>query len=214
MDRASTQPSSTPIARYTCRFRDVVLALLVLMCFVSPALAQGSASTASADLDQLVQRAQNIVRGRVVSAAIEPHPQFPNLQTVVITLSVSKVLKGAAGSTLVIRQFQWDAREASSLSAYKGEGEVVLFLNPVSQYGLTSPVGLEQGRFRVLTDDKGNRYVMNGRGNLGLFTAVPAKATARGIAFSKPVQAMFANLTGKASLDSFEEAVRVLAGTP
>jgi hypothetical protein len=196
------------------RIRARALTLIALMCFVTPAFSQGGASTASADLDQLVQRAQNIVRGRVVSAAVEPHPQFPNLQTIVVTLAVESVLKGAAGSTLVFRQFQWDARGESSTSAYKGEGEVLLFLNPVSQYGLTSPVGLEQGKFRVLLDEKGNRYVVNGRGNMGLFSQVSAKANARGIAFSKPVQDMLANSTGKASLTSFEEAVRTLAGSP
>jgi hypothetical protein len=209
-----TQMSSMLTAHCPLRFRAVVLTLIILMCFVAPVFSQGGASAAPTDLDQIVQRAQNIVRGRVISAAIEPHPQFPNLQTVVITLSVTRVLKGAAGSTLVIRQFQWDARDASSLAAYKGEGEVLLFLNPVSQYGLTSTVGLEQGRFRVLQDEKGNRYVVNGRGNLELFSEVPAKAAARGIAFSKPVQDMLANSKGKASLESFEEAVRTLAGTP
>lgn len=202
----------------TCRFphprRVTVLTLLALLCFVVPVFSQGGASAAPTDLDQLVQRAQTIVRGQVISATIEPHPQFPNLQTVVITLSVSRVLKGAAGSNLVFRQYQWDSRDASSLAGYKSAGELLLFLNPVSQYGLTNTVGLEQGRFRVVLDEKGNRYVVNGRGNLGLFGEVPAKAASRGIAFSKPVQDMLANPKGKASLESFEEAVRTLAGTP
>jgi hypothetical protein len=202
----------TPLCPLPCRV--VVLSLIILLFFVASAFSQSGASTAPADLDQLVQGAQNIVRGQILSATIEPHPQFPNLQTVVITLSVTKVLKGSAGSTLTFRQFEWDSRDASSLAGYKSAGEVLLFLNPVSQYGLTSTVGLEQGRFRVLPDGKGNRYVVNGRGNLGLFNQVPAKAAARGVAFSKPVQEMLANPKGKASLESFEEAVRTLAGTP
>jgi hypothetical protein len=54
-----------------------------------------------------VQRAGTIVRGNVVSATVEPHPQFPNLQTVVVTLSVSKVLKGSTldGGTLPLGWF-------------------------------------------------------------------------------------------------------------
>ncbi len=208
------QASSTLTLRCPLRCGAAVLALIFFLLSAAPAFSQGAASTAPADLDQLVQRAQTIVRGRVTSAQIEPHPQFPNLRTVVITLAVTKVLKGAAGSTLVFRQFQWDAREASSLAAYKSEGEVLLFLNPVSQYGLTSTVGLEQGRFRVLLDEKGNRYVVNGRGNMGLFQGVPAKASARGIAFSRQVQDMLANPNGRAPLDSFEESVRILAGAP
>jgi hypothetical protein len=183
------------------------------LILAAPAFSQGGASTAQADLDQLVQSAQNIVRGQVVSVTAEPHPQFPNLRTIVVTLSVSKVLKGAAGTTLTFRQLQLDARDASTLAGYKGAGEVLLFLNPVSQYGLTSTVGLEQGRFRVLPDGKGNRYVINGRANKGLFSPVAAKANARGVVLSVRAKEMLASTNGNASLDSFEEAVQALAGT-
>ena len=214
MGQLRIQMLPMPRLNHPVPFRDAVLTLIILMFFATPAFSQGGASTASADLDQLVQRAQTIVRGRVVSAVLEAHPQFPNIQTLVIALSVSNVLKGSAGSTLIIRQFQMDARDTTSLAAYKGEGEVLLFLNPVSQYGLTSTVGQEQGRFRVLTDEKGNRYVLNGRGNLGLFREVRAKATARGLRLTKPVQDMLADSPGKSSLSAFEESVRLLAGTP
>lgn len=160
----------------------------------------------------MVQSAQSIVRGQILSAFIEPHPQFPNLPTVVVTISVNKVLKGSAGSTLSFRQFIWNSHEASVYAAYKGAGEVVLFLNPVSQYGLTSPVGLEQGRFRVIRDEKGKRFVVNGRGNLGLFNRVTETASSHGISLSEPVRQMLATSTGKASLETFEEAVRALTG--
>jgi hypothetical protein len=203
-----------PIFLSSFRYRVLPLVFIAVFFLVAPAFSQGGGSTAQADLDQLVQSAENIVRGQVTSATIEPHPQFPNLQTVLVTLSVSKVLKGSAGSTLTFRQFLWDVRDASVLARYKGAGEVVFFLNPVSRYGLTSPVGLEQGRFRVVRDQKGARYVVNGRGNIGLFNQVSEKAASRGIALSKPVRQMLAGAGGKASLDSFEFAVQALAAVP
>ena len=205
-----------PMSTFFDSFRYRVLPVVFIAVFflVPPAFSQGGGSTAQADLDQLVQSAENIVRGQVISATIEPHPQFPNLQTVLVSLSVSKVLKGSAGGTLTFRQFVWDARDASVLAHYKGTGEVVFFLNPVSRYGLTSPVGLEQGRFRVIRDQKGARYVVNGRGNLGLFNQVSEKATSRGIALSNPVRQLLAGAGGKASLDSFEAAVQALAAVP
>ncbi len=196
------------------RYRVLPFAFLGFFFLVVPAFSQGGGSAAQADLDQLVQSAENIVRGQVISATIEPHPQFPNLQTVLVTLSVSKVLKGSAGGTLTFREFLWDARDASVLARYKGAGEVVFFLNPVSHYGLTSPVGLEQGRFRVMRDQKGARYVVNGRGNLGLFNQVSEKAALRGIALSKPVRQMLAGTGGKAALESFETVVQMLAAVP
>lgn len=187
-------------------------ALLLVLLTPSLARAQSVASTASAGLDVLVQSASTIVRGRIVSAKIEPHPQFANLQTVVITMDVSKVLKGEASSTLTFRQFVWNARDVPVFAGYKGAGEVLLFLNPVSPYGLTSPVGLEQGLFRILQDAKGNRYALNGRGNLGLFSQVANKATSRGLTFSKPMREMLAKPAGQAPLELFEEAIKALLG--
>jgi hypothetical protein len=187
-----------------------LLPLLILLC--SPAYPQGGANTAPADLDTLVHDAQTIVRGQVTSAKVEPHPQFSNLQTVVVTLTVNKMLKGEVASSITFRQYLWDARELPVIGGYKGAGEVLLFLNPVSPYGLTSPVGLEQGRFRILRDAKGNRYALNGRGNLGLFNQVESKATSRGLIFSKSVKDMLARPSGQVPLDVFEEAVHTLLG--
>jgi hypothetical protein len=196
------------------RFLAAACSLVFALFLAAPAFGQGVAYTAPADLDQLVQSAQTIVRGRVTSARVEPHPQFPNLQTIVVTLTVTKLLKGQAGPTYTFRQFLWDARDEKVLATYKKAGEVLLFLNPVSTYGLTSPVGLEQGRFRVLRDAKGNSYVLNGRGNVGLFDQVAAKATTRGVGLSSRVREMLSKPAGPASLDAFEEAIQSLAGAP
>jgi hypothetical protein len=176
----------------------------------SPLRGQSGAHTASVDLAQLVQSAQTIVRGQVLSAKIEPHPQFPNLQTVVVTLAVTKLLKGEAKSNLVFRQYIWDPDDFPSAAGYQKAGELLLFLNPVSPYGLTSPVGLEQGRFRVLHDAKGNRYALNGRDNFGLFAQVADKAVTHGATFTKQAREMLAKPAGRAPLDIFEETIQAL----
>ncbi len=186
----------------------LVTCLLILYRPV-PLLAQ-SARTATADLTQLVQNAHTIVRGQVLSTKIEPHPQFPNLQTVVVTFAVTKLLKGEPTSTLVFRQYFWDPTDLHSAAGYKKAGELLLFLNPVSPYGLTSPVGLEQGRFRILRDAKGNRYALNGRGNAGLFTHVADIALSRGATLSKPATLMLARPADQAPLDVFEETILAL----
>jgi hypothetical protein len=190
----------------------VSLFFLFLLLVCPTAYSQGGANTASADLDTLVRGAQTIVRGQVTSAKVEPHPQFSNLQTVVVTLTVNETLKGEAASTITFRQYLRDARELPVLGGYKRAGELLLFLNPISPYGLTSPVALEQGRFRILRDAKGNRYALNGRGNLGLFTQVESKASSRGLIFSKSVKEMLAKPSGQVPLDVFEEAVRAFVG--
>ncbi|HKV61422.1 MAG TPA: hypothetical protein VJO16_05880 [Candidatus Acidoferrum sp.] len=129
-----------------------------------------------------------------------------------VTLTVNKVLKGEAASNITFRQYLWDARDLPVFGGYKGAGELLLFLNPVSPYGLTSPVGLEQGRFRILRDAKGNRYALNGRGNLGLFNQVESKAGSRGLIFSKSVKEMLAKPSGQVPLEVFEETIQALVG--
>ena len=180
--------------------------------FTSDAYSQQHAQTAPADLDQLVQNADTILRGEVISATIEPHPQFSNIQTVVVTISVKRVLKGEAPATYTFRQFVWDIRDVADAAGYRKAGELLLFLNPNSPYGLTSPVGLDQGRFRVMHDQKGNRFAANGRANLGLFNQVPSKAASRGVTFSRQAQAMMAKPQRQVPLDSLEDAIVTLAG--
>jgi hypothetical protein len=194
------------------RFLAATCALVYALFIAAPAFAQVRANTAPADLDHLVQGAQFIVRGRVISARVEPHPLFPNLQTVVVTLSVTKVFKGEVTSTMTFRQFLWDARDLPVFAGYKGAGELLLFLNPVSPYGLTSPVGLEQGRFRIFRDAKRNRYALNGRGNLGLFDQLASKASSRGLVFSKTVRETLAKPAARVPLDDFEQVIQALVG--
>lgn len=173
-------------------------------------LAQRGALTAPADLEKLVQMSDTIVRGHVISAHLEPHPQYPNLKTVLVTISVSKVLKGQADSTFTFRQFIWDPRDAAENIGYRKASHLLLFLNPVSEAGLTSPVGLEQGRFQITPDQKGKLFAVNGRGNAGLFAGVAEKSATGKIALSKTAQAMAAQSSGKAPLESLEETISTL----
>jgi hypothetical protein len=181
------------------------------LLFGSAACAQQGAYTLPASLDRLVTQSDQIIRGHVVSAVVEPHPQFPNLRTVVVTIRVDRTLKGAAESTVTFRQFLWDARDIANAGGYGKTEEYLLFLNPVSKYGLTSPVGLEQGRFRVRRDAKGNVSAMNGHGNVGLFTNVSAKLAVPRISVSSGAQAMLQSPRGGAApLAALEETIQAL----
>lgn len=172
-----------------------------------------SARVAQANLDYLVQNARTIVQGNVASAILEPHPQYSNLQTVLVTLHVTKTLKGQAVATLTFRQYVWNSKEAVGVGGYHKSEEILLFLNPESIYGLTSPVGMEQGYFRVLRDAKGNKFAVNGRGNLGLFANVQTSGEARGAIFSAQAKAMLTSAAGKVPLSTLEETIQTLAGS-
>jgi hypothetical protein len=198
----------------TVHFAALRVLTLLAFCALSIASlrAQQGAQTAHASLNQLVQRADTIVRGYVVSSRMEPHPQFPNLQTVVVTVSVTKVMKGQAGSTYTFRQFVWDERDTGNNAGYRKAGEVLLFLNPVSQHGLSSPVGLDQGRFRVFRNAKGQAFAVNGRDNVGLFLGVTDSAAEHGVSLSRNAKTMMAKTRGQAPLDVLEDSIVRLAG--
>jgi hypothetical protein len=57
-----------------------------------------------------------------------------------------------------------------------------------SRYGLSSPAGLDQGRFRIERDRSGREVAMNGHGNLKLFNGLSAQAAKEGKVLS-PTQA-------------------------
>lgn len=144
----------------------------LFICFVlaAPAAAQRGALTTPQNIAQLSQRAATVVRGQVFSVRIEPHPQLTNLTTVVVTLQVSQKLKGSSGSLLTFRQFVWDIRDKYEAAGYRKGQDLLLLLNPISSYGLTSPVGMDQGRFEISRDKHGALIAINGVGNVGLFS--------------------------------------------
>ncbi|MCI0353596.1 MAG: hypothetical protein L0099_00960, partial [Acidobacteria bacterium] len=147
----------------------LLLSGLLLTLASVPGFAQRGALTVPRNLSQLTDRAAVIVRGNVVSARIEKHPEFTNLHTVVVTLRVKETLKGEVGDTYTFRQYIWDIRDRYDVAGYRRGLEVILLMNAPNQHGLTSPAGMEQGRFRVFRDRSGNEVAVNGLGNHGLF---------------------------------------------
>jgi hypothetical protein len=141
--------------------------------------AQRGAYTQSRNLAELVTQSATIVRGYVVSAKVEPHPELHNLSTVVVTLRVAETLKGEAGETLTFRQFIWDLRDRSDAAGYRKGQHLLLLMNPTTPYGLTSPAGLGQGRFQIARDAAGRETATNGHGNAGLFRGLEAQLKAK-----------------------------------
>jgi hypothetical protein len=190
-----------------------VLVLAILLSLTAFVAAQEEALRIHRDIADLTDEASVIVHGTIVSSKIEPHPQFNNLNTVVVTMSVASSLKGSAPKTLTFRQYVWDIRSLSSNGGYHKGEELLLFLRPESQYGLTSPAGLQQGRFEITRDAKGNPLAMNGEHNAGLFTGVSAKAQQRRAALPASAQKLAAQRPGPVQLADLEQVVRAFAGT-
>jgi hypothetical protein len=144
--------------------------LAVVACLAAaPAFAQRGAITLPRNLDELADRAQDIVRGTVVDAHVEKHPELTNLDTVVVTLRLRETLKGQSQGSYTFRQYIWDVRDRYDAAGYRKGQDLLLLMNAPSRYGLTSPVGLQQGRFSIRRDRSGRALAMNGMGNVRLF---------------------------------------------
>jgi len=188
--------------------------LLATIFFLSSfAGAQHGALTVSRGIDQLTEEADVVVHGYVTATRTEPHPQLRNLNTIVVTLQVKDTYKGTAQKSLTFRQYVWDTNPQRELAEYGKHQELVLFLGPVSEYGLTSPIGLEQGRFRIYLDKSKKVVAANGRGNVGLFnSSVVTRAHASGVSLS-PRILQNAQQAGPSPLllSDLEDAVRTFA---
>jgi hypothetical protein len=200
------------------RIRGVVATVLCVLALLTLApvrsQAQGAARTLPRGLDQLTEEADVIVHGYVLSTKVEPHPQLNNLMTIVVLMSVTDTYKGKSQKSVIFRQYIWDLHGQLGAPEYHKGEELLLLLGPTSEYGLTSPVGLEQGRFRVLRDGKGKAVAVNGRGNLGLFDSVSQRAVARGLQLSPRTAALAKQpQAGPLPLADLADAIRTFGRT-
>jgi hypothetical protein len=188
-------------------------AVLLSALFSCSALAQRSALTVPRNIAQLTQQAATIVQGHVVSVQVEPHPQLSNLTTVVVTLGVEKSLKGPSATSLTFRQFVWDIRDKQNAAGYRKGQALLLLLNPTSSYGLTSPAGMEQGRFQISHDQKGTPIALNGQGNVGLFANISTQAKQAGVSLSPRAATLgMQHRSGPIPLQDLEQVIRQFAG--
>jgi hypothetical protein len=179
---------------------------------VEASTAQRGAVTAPRNLAELVDESGVVVIGHVISTRVEPHPQYSALWTVVVTLQVDETLKGSTGDTYTFRQFIWDFRDRSDAAAYRKGAQMLLLLTTPNANGLSSPSGLEQGRFQVTSDASGKLLASNGRNNVGLLNGVSAQANARGIRLQSRAAALVAAPTpGPLALDDLRGLIRELA---
>ncbi|MFZ0411701.1 MAG: hypothetical protein WAL51_09310 [Candidatus Acidiferrales bacterium] len=190
----------------------VLLCAALFLAVAAPSLAQRGAITLPRNLAQLTNQSAVIVRGQIIGTRVEPLASYPSLWTVVVTLRVQDVLKGAPGQILTFRQFIWDARDRYDGAGYLRGQDIVMLLNPVTQLGLTSPAGLSQGVFHIGRNAKGELVAANGFGNAGLFRGVAGSASARPATVSPRLAGILAAPpTGPLKLDDLEALIRNFA---
>ena len=200
--------SSVTLFRSLGRASLILTAVLLAM----PAIAQRGALTIPRNLEQLTDRASDVVRGTVVSAHVEKHPELTNLDTVVVTLRLTDTLKGSAQGSFTFRQFIWDVRDRQDAAGYRKGQDLLLLMIAPSRYGLSSPAGLEQGRFRIERDRKGREVAINGTGNFKLFEGLDAGAKSAVTLSSRQASLVAKHRKGPVEATELTAMIRAFAG--
>lgn len=201
--------------RRFCAYAGLAAYLAVTAFLPAAHPSQQGAITVQRSLSELVAQAATIVRGRVSEVKVERHPQLRNLTTLVVTIRVERTLKGESVRHFTFRQYLWDARARDGKDGYvKGE-ELLLLVNPTSRYGLTSPAGMEQGRFRVLKSPTGQKTAVNGRGNQGLFAGEIEREAAKPRTLSATARNLLRDhRSGRVPLEQLEEIILEMSRKP
>ena len=188
-----------------------LLGLAVVLAMAWAAQARGQFLYRQVALPELSQRAPIIVQGRIVEARYEGHPDYPNLSTVLVTLQVERTLRGGAAERLSFREFLPGLQARMGKRGYLVGQRLLLFLAEPSRYGLSSPLGGEQGRFHILRDQRGNELVENEFRNAGLFKGLAEAAARAGVSLS-PQQARLAGVArGPVPLEELVSVVKQFA---
>lgn len=139
------------------------------------------------NLEEMTLRADRIFSARCVSVEIV-HDAIVSGDVTLVTFQVERAVKGQVGDRVTVKMIAGDDGRGggtAGIPAFRPGEEVVLFLYGESEMGLSSPVGLGQGQFRVATDKEGRRIAVNDFANRRLLRGLTTAAAERlGAAFT------------------------------
>lgn len=184
------------------------MVLMAAMGLTGLAVAPGFATTmAPQNLAALAKSAQDIVVGDVTRIT---EGRQGNLRYLEVEVSVSEAILGTPGRSLKFRQFGVQAKQPvengrrfigqlPSMPQYTVGENVILFLGRPSSLGFRTTIGLQQGKFTVLSGNAVNAFQNN-----GLFKNVPTG----GATLTEKQQAMLATRQGGVHAGTFIDFVR------
>jgi hypothetical protein len=194
-----------------CAARVVMAALAVVL---SAGFLTAQFMVQPVNLAYLAQRADVIVQGQVREVHHESLPGYPNIPTLVVTLDVEDMLRGKAAKTYTFREVFIGLRPREGKQTYMAGQRLILFLPSPSQYGLSSPVGIGQGRFHIASDSRGSALVVNESGNAELFKDVKQSATNAGMRLTPGQLRVVSTERGAVALNEFVSLVKSLTSLP
>jgi hypothetical protein len=187
-------------------FKRVQVYLTAVMLSVS--FIAEAQRTIPMNIERLVKDAGLIVHAKVskVESGIDSQS---GLTVTWVTLQVKENLYGAPASECTFKQYGGKSgrivHSPIGMPRYAVGEEMVLMLTAPSQVGMQSPVGMEQGKYRV-SNERGNgkKIVTNGMENKNLFVGVKNTRFLGRMAKANPQN------PGPLGLEDFKNMVRLL----
>jgi hypothetical protein len=146
------------------------LAIILLLLTTQSALSQ---RTVRVNIERMVSQAGIIIHGTVIN--VESKNDNSNILSTFVTIDVKENFYGASQSPITIKMLGGSSKARTIKLAEMpkfsvGEEIVGMFYAP-SRLGFSSPVGMGQGKFSVVTDAKTNTVVAkNSFNNKNIFT--------------------------------------------
>lgn len=177
---------------------------------------------AKLNLEKLVRNAGTIFVGKCLSISEETvtGPSGHQMPCTKYTFAISKALKGGSGNTITIRQFGYrgynPARKHQlvipGMPSYEAGKEYILMMTKESRFGLSAPVGLAQGSFKVrYNTTTGVKEIVNGFDNAGLFGDMEASALRTTARLEPPEVRLLSQKQGAVPYKSFVSLLEKIA---
>lgn len=188
--------------------KSYVFIFSLIVNFLLPSTASAT-STLPITLEQLSTRASLIFYGKVVSNQVRKDELSGRIATFT-EFEIIDLIKGEAGTKHTIKQIGGYLKESKTalrihgIPKFQTGNNYVVFLPKKSKLGFSSPLGLHQGSFSVLTI-KGEQLVSNGQNLTEQPLADPADKNSRSIQVPLAVRA---DNPSQARLDDFINTVR------
>ncbi len=158
------------------RFRYTVSLMLIFSGFIYSALAQ---RTIHMNVEELIKHSGVIVHGTVIKVE-SGYDSVSRLTATRVTINVIENYFGAPANEYTFKQYGGKIGKRNiklpDMPQYRIGEELILMLTPPSRIGLQSPVGMHQGKFKILKNkESGRNIAVNGKNNVRLFEGIKSK---------------------------------------
>jgi len=162
------------------------------------------------NLEQLTALSEKVFVGKCT--AVETRRDSAGRLVQSVTFRVEEMLKGKPEEEVIFRQIvPSEVGMFQDLPSYEVGEETVVFLSEPGKSGLTAPVALKQGKFDVRTLPSGEKRVMNGLENRGLFIGWQKSPQLKSMTLTKQEKTLLKKNGGEISYSDFTSLVRKIA---